>query len=172
MNNIILIGFAATGKSTVGALLARKMCKQFADTDSLIECEMSMSVSQIFEKFGQQYFRDKESAVLLRLKQTDNSVISCGGGSVLSPFFTDFAATGTVVWLRASVDAVQNRMNGGRPLFDGLSRDQLQNHIRSREHLYKIFSDIVIDTDDKTPEQVAEQIYLLLQKFTTENLLK
>ena len=82
-DNIILIGFMGTGKTTVGKIIAEKMQWTFLDTDDLIETRTGMSIPAIFEKYGEQWFRDQESAVIEEVLKEKNQVISTGGGAVL-----------------------------------------------------------------------------------------
>src|SRR6266700_2747109 len=85
MHNIILIGLSGSGKSTVGRILAQRLDKPFFDLDALIESECGESVSAIFARYGEEYFRSCESRVLARVAQTEeNAVIAAGGGIVTS----------------------------------------------------------------------------------------
>ena len=163
MDKIILIGFAATGRSTVGALLADKLTTEFIDVDHEIESVAGKSVQRILEQDGEQYFRSLENHELSKLT-SKAAVIACGGGSVLCDSFSQLAATGRVVWLQASADIIHRRLNGGRPLFDGLTVSQLNAFIQQRSVLYGTYADIAIATDEFTPEQVAAQLLNMLKK--------
>lgn len=81
--NIVLTGMPASGKSTVGGVLAKRLGRDFYDTDGLVEKEEGMKISEIFEKYGEKYFRDAESRVIKSLENKTGVVISTGGGSVL-----------------------------------------------------------------------------------------
>ena len=158
---VVVIGFAACYKTSVGALLAKKLNYPFVDTDAEIESICNKSVQQIFDACGQAYFRKMESELLQTLKV--NAVISCGGGSVLADGFDEFARGSTVVCLTASAQTVHSRLGAvARPLFDGLSVEELNTYIQQRKPLYDKYADITVSTDGQTPEQVAEQVYAIL----------
>ena len=159
MKKIVLIGFAACYKSTVGKILADRLGCTFVDTDDEIERDCSMSVQQIFESYGEWYFRERESELLQTLN-SDNTVVACGGGSVLSRNFDAFAKDSVVIHLTASANTVRARLGAvHRPLFDALSTEELNIYMRKRSTLYAKYAQAVFSTDGKTSEQVAEQIY-------------
>lgn len=80
MKNIFLIGFMGSGKSTVSDYLKRAYAMDTVDTDQLIEEREQMSIPEIFEKYGEEYFRDLETKLLWELQSRENTVVSCGGG--------------------------------------------------------------------------------------------
>lgn len=155
MKKLILIGFAATGKTSVGILLAQKLGVRFVDVDQLIQDETGLTVEKIFAQHGEAFFRKLEEAKLQQLTPITDAVIACGGGSVLSCEFAPLAATGKVVWLTASAATVKNRLTRGRPLFDGKTEQQLQRYIELREPLYRQYADVTICTDNLSVEQIA-----------------
>lgn len=158
----IIIGFAACYKTTVGKLLSQEWNCRFFDVDALVESAMQQSVAEIFAEHGEQTFRNAETEILNSLLGVDG-VVSCGGGSVLSPNFANFAKTGKVVWLKANAETVKSRLTcGTRPLFDNLSLPKLQQKIAEREKLYAPFADVCVDTCGKTSEQVAAEVQALL----------
>lgn len=158
MKKVILIGFAACYKTSVGSLLASRLGCAFVDTDKEIERLCNKSVQQIFETNGEEYFRERESQ-LLRMLNSENTVVACGGGSVLSPDFDTFSKDSIVICLTASAQTVYSRLGGVcRPLFDGLTVEQLHNYMQKRAPLYNKYAQSIFSTDNKTPEQVTEQI--------------
>ena len=160
MKKIILIGFAACGKSSVGRLLADRLGCEFVDTDGELERVSNLAVSDIFKLYGEERFRQLESELLASLTDRINVVISCGGGSVLVDSFQSFAAHSTAVLLTATAQTVRDRLNGfTRPLFDRLSVQELDECIERRSHIYQGYADVEFSTDGKTPEQVGEEIY-------------
>ena len=161
-SRIVLIGFAACYKTSVGKLLADMLGCEFLDTDAEIERRCNSSVQQIFETQGEEYFRTMENELLTTLKA--NSVVACGGGSVLAPNFEKLACNSVVICLTATAETVCSRLGTvARPLFDGLTVDQLQGYMSRRASLYAKFAHLTFPTDGKTPEQVAEQIYAALK---------
>lgn len=160
---MILIGFAASYKTTVGKILGRHLRVEFIDTDIAVEKALGESVADIFAKRGEAAFRIAESQTLKKLKNTAG-VISCGGGAVLSSEFEVFAHGATVVWLQTSARSVRERLQQGtRPLFDALDASELQQLITLRTPYYQKYAAFSVSTDDKTAEQVAEEVLQLLE---------
>ena len=157
---IILIGFASSGKSTVGRILADKLQTDFYDSDNLIEKETHLTVAQIFSQFGEAHFRMLENQTLQRLCDVTDAVIALGGGSVLCSNFAALAQNATVVWLQVSATKAIERLAGDftRPLFSGLTFDAFHNLVKQRNLLYSAAYNIAVDTDDKTPTQAAQEI--------------
>lgn len=163
MKKIVLIGFAASYKTSVGKLLADKLGCNFVDTDEQIENMCGMSVQQIFEMHGEAYFREQETKLLATLN-ANNTVVACGGGCVLSPVFVEFTRESNVVYLTASAETVRARLGATpRPLFDGLTIAELSDYMQARAPLYERYCNTTISTDNKTSEQVADEIYNLIR---------
>lgn len=167
MGKIIVVGFAACYKTTVGKLLANRLNCPFVDTDEEIEKRCKASVQQIFETHGEAYFRERESQLLRDLTDGFSSessvVVACGGGSVLLPEFEAFAKGNVVICLTASASTVFSRLDGAsRPLFDGLTVSELSACIKKRAPLYAKYANATFTTDNKTPEQVADEVYAFL----------
>lgn len=161
-NKLVLVGFACAGKTTVGKLYAEKYNTKFVDTDSEIERRCGMSVGEIFAKYGEEYFRKQEAALLADLPD-NNCVISCGGGTPIVDGFAEFAADATVIWLKVSAPVVNARLgNVARPLFDALTEAELAKKIAVRSKIYAEFVDYVVDTDNFTPEVVEKIISRLV----------
>lgn len=161
-NKLVLVGFACAGKTTVGKLYAEKYNTKFVDTDSEIERRCGMSVGEIFAKYGEEYFRKQEAALLADLPD-NNCVISCGGGTPTVDGFAEFAADATVIWLKVSAPFVNARLgNVARPLFDGLTEAELAEKIAVRSKIYAEFANYVVDTDNFTPEVIEKIIARLV----------
>lgn len=159
---VALIGFACSGKTTVGSLLAASLNLPFCDLDALVEQRTAKSIADIFASGGEPAFRQAEADALSAAPQ--NAVVSCGGGTVLCDGFASFAEQSTVVWLRVGAQAVFARLgNVRRPLFDGLTERQLTQCVERRNRVYAQYADVVVDVDNLTPEQVAELVRSLLQ---------
>lgn len=165
MKKLVFIGFAASYKSSVGQIVADTLGWKLIDTDSEIERKAQLTVRQIFEQYGEQHFRQMESELLDTLKGANNIVVSCGGGSVLSSNFGEFAEDCTVVWLTASATTVINRLGEvSRPLFDGLTLQQLSDFVDKRNPLYAKYANICIDTDGLTSIEVAQKVLAALNR--------
>lgn len=156
---VVLIGFAASYKTTAGKILAEKLGCDFFDVDDEVERLTGKKVSQIFADNGEGFFRGKENEALRELADR-SGVIACGGGSVLLPNFQTLAQGSTVVWLKASAREIRNRLSfGTRPLFDGLTEEELARFVAEREEIYGQFAQITVQTDGKTPRQAVEAVF-------------
>lgn len=122
MKNIVLIGFMGTGKTSTGRSLAQRLGFSFLDLDQKIEAEAGMSIPEMFEQYGEAYFRAREREMVARAAKRRNTVISTGGGTVKSQENMEaLRAGGVVVCLQADVDTILQRTmtQGQRPVLDG-----------------------------------------------------
>lgn len=170
MSSIILIGFMGAGKTTVGKALAKNGF-ELIDTDAYIEKCEKMSISDIFAQKGEAYFREAETRALeTLLAQEKPFVISCGGGMPLrAENRALLKKLGMVVYLRIRPETVLARLKGDttRPLLRGDdSGERVRTLMAQREEHYASGADFVLDVDQKTPGELAEQILL---QFTSHN---
>lgn len=162
--NIILEGFMGSGKSTVSELISDKLELELIDTDEAIEEAEGRKISEIFEQDGEEAFRDMETE-LMEMVVSDHmreTVISLGGGLPVREKNRELLKkAGKVVYLRTSPETVYDRLKGDdtRPLLksdDPLARiKELQDE---RGKIYEEAADIIVDTDGKTPVEVADEI--------------
>jgi shikimate kinase len=169
MSHLLLIGFMGAGKSTVGRLVAEQFGVTFVDVDSLIELSDGRTVRTIFEEDGEQVFRALETAAVEALKTMPPSVVACGGGVVLSDSNrVILKALGKIIYLRVTAAETLARVGNDstRPLLSGtggvLAAGRL---LEAREALYSATADAVVDTVDRTPAEVAEQVLLAAQEW-------
>lgn len=119
---IVLVGLMGVGKSTVGRRLAHRLDLPFADADHEIETAADMTVAEIFERFGEAYFRDGERRVIARLLDGEPKVIATGGGAfVQDQTRAEILAHGLAIWLDAEIDVLADRVQrrDTRPLLKG-----------------------------------------------------
>lgn len=160
-DNIVLVGFMGTGKSTVARLLADRLGVERVDLDEEIEREAGCAIAEIFGTKGEAHFRDLESALLARLLASERPlVLATGGGAVLREANREaMLRSGFVAALTASPERIIGRVSGdaSRPLLRGDVEDRVRRLMAERKHVYD-FAHIKIDTTDLTPEAVADRI--------------
>ena len=148
--NIFLVGLMGAGKTTVGRALAKRLNKQFIDSDHEIEARTGASIPLIFEIEGEASFRQREAEVIRDLTAQENIVLATGGGAVLDPESRAYLKSrGTVIYLRASVNSILQRTSHdkSRPLLQTANpRKTIEDLSRTREPFYNEVADIVIDT--------------------------
>lgn len=163
--NIILIGFMGTGKSTVGRRLARFLGWEFIDTDQEIESVTGFSVSEIFHRFGEKRFRSEERLLVRRLNGRGQCVIATGGGTALNPEnWTQLAQNGVMIGLYAPVEIVLRRIGqrGDRPLLKGTHQDVAELWCERQEAYAK--AEFTVDTTDKSVDEVVGIILGYLER--------
>jgi shikimate dehydrogenase len=161
--NVTLIGFMGSGKTTVGKALANRLGLSFVDTDSLVEEKYDMSISDMFEAFGEECFRGRETKLLSELNASlSGSLLSTGGGLPLRTENVELLRQmGPVVYLRVSGGEVINRLAGdsSRPLLSGDSVSEKVNNLLSyRQPIYEAAADYIVDVDGKAVDDIVEEI--------------
>jgi shikimate kinase len=167
--NIVLIGYRGTGKSHVGHLLCKALNMKVVSMDAEIVKQAGMSIPEIVEKYDWPKFRDMETEQARQLSGLDNLVIDCGGGVIERAENVDILQQNArVFWLKASVEKIVTRIQGGteRPaLTEGKSfTEEVAEVLERRTPLYRAAAHHEIDTDSRTPQQVAELIVSLWGK--------
>jgi shikimate kinase len=159
--NIILTGFMGVGKTSVGTKLAQDLGYTFVDTDTLIEADQKVTITDIFDKLGEPRFRDIESTVIGKILQGERQIISTGGGAVIRDANRDaFRKAGFVVCLSARAEVILERVKQEthRPLLqtpDPLAK--INELLESRARFYSQ-ADLSIDTSGKTVDEVVRTI--------------
>jgi shikimate kinase len=161
MKNIVLTGFMGTGKTAVARELSSLTGMKIIDMDSEIEREQGVTINEIFTEYGEERFREIETEMAKKVSDQNGVVISTGGGVVLRGENIDhLRRNGLVVCLTASANVILERTgrSNERPLLnveDPISK--IKGMLEYRMPFYRN-ADIMIDTDEKTPRQVAEEI--------------
>lgn len=158
--NIILAGMPGCGKTTVARILGKKLGFSVVDTDELI-VEKYGAISEIFEKFGEECFRNFETQVVKDIASLENCVVSTGGGCLLREGNRAlFKSCGKIIFLRTQIKTLSERLEGDttRPLLKGDTKSRLEKLIKERAPIYESSADIVIDTDGISPEELADKI--------------
>ena len=167
--NIVLIGYRGTGKSVVGKILAERLTMAYEGMDANIVKRANMPIPQIVENFGWSRFRDIETEEALDLSAKDNRIIDTGGGVIERPEnIPALKENGSIFWLKASVDTIVRRIAGDdqRPaLVEGKTfTEEVAEVLEKRLSKYQSAADYEIDTDQMTPEQVAQIIITEFRK--------
>ncbi len=164
--NVVLTGFMATGKSTVGRLVASRLRYAFVDTDRVIE-ERHGPIAQIFADGGEDRFRALEREVAQELAGLRSLVIATGGGLMLDAVSSHaLSASGIVVALHASPEVIYRRVGGPRagerrPLLAGPDPlGRITDLLAQRDEVYGRFPQVV--TDDRHPAAIADEIVALV----------
>jgi len=161
VRRVLLIGFMASGKTTVGRLLAERLGWRFIDVDEEVVRRSGQTVPEIFREHGEAVFRALEARLAAEVRSAERAVIAPGGGWVTAPGALDDLPDGTfVVWLRVSAEEAVRRVGGGadRPMLAGADPlDRARTLIAERESLYRR-ADLVLDVDDRTVGDIASEI--------------
>jgi shikimate kinase len=169
MRNIILVGPMGAGKSTIGRLLAKELRLPFRDSDKEIEQRTGAGIPLIFDVEGEQGFRDREHAAIQELCQMRGVVLATGGGAVLRQDNRQLlCAGGKVIYLCTSVDQQLDRTarDRNRPLLQTPNpREILTGLMAVRDPLYREIADIIIQTDERPPRLVVQEILSQLQSL-------
>jgi shikimate kinase len=165
--NIYLVGFMATGKTVVGKALAKKKKWHFLDLDELIELRQKLTISDIFAKEGEPYFRRIEKKVLKEVAAEKKFVVACGGGIVLdTENIRLMKGTGKLICLSADIETILNRSSGfgHRPLLNVKNpKEKIEVLMKLRAPFYAQ-ADVMIDTSKLSIEEVVQKIIKLTSK--------
>ena len=166
--NIVLIGFMGAGKTTISDYLSTMFDMDIVEMDQVIAEREEMSISDIFATYGEEYFRDLETNLLIEMQSHKNAVISCGGGAALRERnVAEMKKNGRVVLLTATPETIYERVkdSNDRPVLNGRKNVKgISELMEQRREKYEAAADIVINTDDKTVLQICEELVQRLQE--------
>ena len=163
---VLLIGYRAVGKTTIGRLLARQLDVDFVDTDALIVAQAGMSVAELVKSEGWEGFRAREAEVLTTMADRDRCVVATGGGAILhQEAWRVLKTAGTVVWLAADQAVITARLTADqvtasqRPSLtgDGVA-EEVARVLAEREPRYRELADLQVDSGVLRPEQAVAEI--------------
>ncbi|MHC1745448.1 MAG: shikimate kinase [Syntrophobacteraceae bacterium] len=170
-NKIALVGFRATGKSLIGKRLAESLGWSFVDMDDRLVESFGETIQSWVSRHGWDAFRDREAELLARLGEGERLVVATGGGAVLRPTNRKTLTEHFhVVWLRARKSTILARLSQDprtaeyRPPLTGLSREaEIETLLAERKPLYETVADLVLDTDDKRPDELVANLMMGLR---------
>ena len=161
--NIVLIGYRGTGKSVVAEILSEALKMKSIGMDAEIVNQAGLSIPEIVEKYGWDKFRNIETEVAVKVSQLDSVIADTGGGVIERPENIEaLKKNGIIFWLKASVDVIVSRIESGteRPaLTEGKSfTEEVAEVLEKRTPKYSRAAQYEIDTDNSSPDQVADRI--------------
>ncbi len=160
--NIFLIGFMGAGKSTIAKALQRELDMSLVEMDARIVEEQGMSINEIFDRYGEDRFRDIESRLVLEICKEGDCVVSCGGGVVVRPQNVEtMKKNGKIVFLTATPETIYERVKNStdRPVLNGhMNVEYIAALMEKRRALYEAAADIRIATDGKTRNEICREI--------------
>jgi shikimate kinase len=165
-NNLFLIGFRCTGKSSAGRSLSEKLGWPFIDTDSLLVIKQKMSIKEIVGAYGWEGFREMEHTILTKVCTADEQVVATGGGVVLNENNVMLMQkSGRIIWLKATPETIKVRMLQDKDTQDfrpsltlNGSIFEIEESLSAREPLYKTAMDFFVDTDDRDIRVITDII--------------
>lgn len=171
--NIVLIGYRASGKTSVGRRVAELLGYSFYDTDEVVMKSAGKTIRQIVAEGGWPLFREIERNAIAGISVSDRCVVAFGGGAVLDEDNVKcFSENSLFLWLKADVDTVLNRMkedgkNDERrpPLSGGSSWEEVTATLRSREEVYRKHANFIVDTGNRSIQEVSEEIRRIVHSF-------
>ena len=167
--NIVLVGMMGSGKSSIGKLLSKKVDLDFIDIDKKIEEKERKTISEIFSKFGEIYFRNLEEQVSIDYLKLQNKIISLGGGGFMNiKIRRNCLLKSLTFWLNWKSEILINRIKKSkkRPLAIKLSTYDINKLIKDRSRIYKQ-SNCTINCDKLDKIQIVEKILKYYEKNRT-----
>lgn len=167
--NIMLIGFMGAGKTTVSSKLSKDMQLPEVDMDKYIVKRENMTISDIFDKCGEDGFRNIETECLKEIMQENGKIVSCGGGTVLKDENVGYMKeNGVIVLLTATPETTYERVKNStdRPILNGnMNVEFIEELMNKRKNRYLEVADIVIATDNKSVTDISKEIQVKIAEF-------
>ena len=164
--NIVLIGMPASGKSTIGKLLSKKINYEYYDVDKYLERKENVKISTLFSEKGEEYFRNLETKYLRELSQKNGIIISTGGGAVKREENMEILKEkGIVVFLSRKIEDIAKENHEARPLLKDINN--IYKLYDERIELYKRYSDIIIE-NNRTLQEVTDRTAEEIEKIFTK----
>ena len=167
LTRISLTGMMGSGKTSIGKLLAKKINLPFYDSDEDIEDKLSLKISEIFEKYGESWFREQEKKICIDILKKEKFVLALGGGAITNEGIRDsIAKNSLLIYLKTDENILFERLKNdkSRPLLKGTNlKKQINSILEDREKLYSE-SNIIIENNVNDIETLVEEIISLIKK--------
>lgn len=165
---IVLTGMSGIGKTTIGKNLSEALGYSFIDTDISIKENMNMEIDEIFEEYGEGFFRDLETKETITTKNAKRTVIATGGGIITrEENIKNLSHNGKIFFLDGSVDTLLSNLQKSkviRPLLVNDMKNSLVKLYRERYETYKSSADYIVNVDNKTIDEITEEIVTLVEE--------
>ena len=170
MNHIVIIGFMGSGKTRVGKRLAKDFDIPFVDIDRVVTKKMNLSSKEIFDRFGEPFYRALETtAVKALIEDPEQKVISLGSGLPMQEQNEKYIKKlGTVVYLKGSYETLKKRLenSSSNPQIEGADKaDKIKKLLKQRDPVYAKFADVEMITGDKPFEELIGQLEEKLKTY-------
>lgn len=165
--HIFLIGFMGAGKSAAARELHRMLGMERFEMDQMIVESQGMEISEIFDRYGEDHFRDIETQTLIDLKEREPAIVSCGGGVVLrKENIANMKESGRIVLLTAEPETIYERVrySSDRPVLNGnMNVDYIRELMEKRREKYEAAADLTVATDGKSITEICRELVDRLQ---------
>ena len=158
--NLVLTGMMGSGKSTIGKSLSDQLNLKFVDIDEIIEKKHSLSISQIFETKGEDFFRKTEEEETLKILNNTNFLVALGGGAFMNKAIREnIKKSSFSVWLDININEIFKRTENSkkRPLLKNINKENLKKLYDERKKTYSL-ADLKINCDFKTKDEIVKEI--------------
>ena len=158
--NLIFLGMMGSGKSSIGLLVSKKLNLKFFDTDNMIEDEVGMKISKIFEKKGENYFRNIEEKITLKILKNNNNVVSLGGGAFINKKIrNEVLINNSSIWLDCDLETLLKRIKSSkkRPLIFNSNDQEIKDLIKKRLKIYSK-AKFTINCNNLTKNEIVKKI--------------
>jgi len=158
--NLVLTGMMGSGKSTVGKYLSDRLKMQFADMDNIIEKKLSLSIVEIFQNKGEEFFRKIEEEETGKIIKKSGFIIALGGGAFVNKTIREQIKKNSIsVWLDLDIDTIYKRtnINKKRPLLKNISKQDLEKLYEERIKIYSL-ADFKISCNSKSKGEIVDEI--------------
>ena len=169
--NLVLLGMMGSGKSVIGLLISKKLNIKFVDVDNVIEKNMNMPISEIFKVKGENFFRNLEEKITIKLLSSSNTVISLGGGGFINDKIrSEVINNNYSFWLSCSTSIIINRIKNSkkRPMTSNLDDNKIGELITNRSKIYTK-AQFKINCDKLTKKEIVNKIVKLYEHNKTKS---